>query len=280
MTQLKKIHDVDYDIRNDLEEKLDQRANIDAATEWSTIDDQTMMDLEEDGYDDQSAVMIADLGYETVVNGDVFVPPYFEKELKLKRTKHPKQWREHTNRSGKNAAYLLGGWLVKNGYKKPPKYGGKVFSKEAGIALEWVVDAVMNEQKGYRRADVERVARKEYGDAEYVYRGSFDGDTELWAKPARAENRRKVAAGGKRNPDVTRKEWQQALKKDQADLKKYEGYLRRLERGEKVGNMTISGVKKTISGLRQTIRNKEALIAQKSRQPNPIAKLKRNLTRF
>jgi hypothetical protein len=189
----------DYDdIKDAIEEQLERLANIDAAVAWSTIDDQTMMDLEEDGWDDQSAIMIADVGYETVVNGDPLVPPYFEKELKLKRSKHPKQWREHENSKGENAAYLLGGWLVKNGYQKLSTGGGKVFSEEQEIQFSFVVDEVMQENKQFKLADVGLVVEDMFGTGDYTYWGSSDGDTELWAKPARANNP-KIASGKKRN---------------------------------------------------------------------------------
>jgi len=66
--------------------------------------------------------------------------------------------------------------------------------------------------------------------------------------------------------ETTVEEWEKALKDDEASLKKYEGYLKTLEKGKKVPgekHITVEGVKKTISGLKAAIANKKKLIKSK-----------------
>ena len=73
----------------------------------------------------------------------------------------------------------------------------------------------------------------------------------------------------KKNPEVTRREWKKALKTDEAMLRKYEGYLKRLQRGEKVQNLTEVNAKKTIRGLKIVIKNKRALLRRKNPKKRP-----------
>ena len=59
---------------------------------------------------------------------------------------------------------------------------------------------------------------------------------------------------------TTEAEWRKALKQDEADLKKYEGYVRTLEKGGEVENLTLPNAKKTVKGLKAVIKNKKEML--------------------
>jgi hypothetical protein len=75
---------------------------------------------------------------------------------------------------------------------------------------------------------------------------------------------------GSRNADeTTRKEWEQALRKDESDLAKLKDDLKTLQRGGTVENLSVEGAKQSIRGLEQAIQNKKKLLksaSQKSRR--------------
>lgn len=64
----------------------------------------------------------------------------------------------------------------------------------------------------------------------------------------------------KQAADTTFKEWEEALRNDQEMLKKYEGYVRTLQRGGKVENLSLENAKRTVDGLKAVIKNKQKLI--------------------
>jgi len=61
-------------------------------------------------------------------------------------------------------------------------------------------------------------------------------------------------------PRTTKKEWEAALKKDEADLRWYEDALKKIQRGESVENLSEDGAKSVIRGLQQVIKNKKGLM--------------------
>ena len=60
--------------------------------------------------------------------------------------------------------------------------------------------------------------------------------------------------------ETTKDEWKRALEVDEEMLAKYKGYARRLQRGEKVENLTAEGAKDVVKGLEEVIRNKKGLL--------------------
>lgn len=61
--------------------------------------------------------------------------------------------------------------------------------------------------------------------------------------------------------EQTKDDLQQALKGDEDQLKKYKDDLAKLQRGEKVQNLTVDGAKKSIASLEQVIANKKKKLA-------------------
>ena len=105
------------DIRTALEEIVDQMADESSAQTWSTIDDRTASDAEEEGFDPESLVGVAEFGDAVAVNGDI------ETEKTL---------------SGVEAD------LEKEGYELTD-VGGKVPAEEAMVSPEHAIRAVAKE---------------------------------------------------------------------------------------------------------------------------------------
>jgi len=62
--------------------------------------------------------------------------------------------------------------------------------------------------------------------------------------------------------DVSKQDWQKALKADEAMLRDYEASLKKLQQGGSVPNLTVEGAKSTIEGLKAVIQNKKGLISK------------------
>jgi hypothetical protein len=71
-----------------------------------------------------------------------------------------------------------------------------------------------------------------------------------------------LAPKGKTAVDTTKEEWQEALRRDEALLKKLQGDVKKLEQGEEVENLTLANAKKAIQSLTEVIKNKKALLSK------------------
>jgi hypothetical protein len=66
------------------------------------------------------------------------------------------------------------------------------------------------------------------------------------------------------NPDVSKPELLAAIRRDQSDLEKYRGYVRKLRAGGKVSNLTLEKAEHIVSGLESTIATKKKTAAATS----------------
>jgi hypothetical protein len=105
------------DIRQKLEEVVEQMADQSSAGAWSTVGDQAADDAERDGYDPNSLVGVAEFGDAVGVNGDI------ETEKTLKGVEDD---------------------LEKEGYEMT-EGGGSVPSEEATVSPEHAIRAVASE---------------------------------------------------------------------------------------------------------------------------------------
>ncbi len=55
-------------------------------------------------------------------------------------------------------------------------------------------------------------------------------------------------------------EIKQSIRNEQEMLKKYRGYVKRLEAGKKVGYLSLTNARHTVSAMKQTILNKKKLL--------------------
>jgi hypothetical protein len=160
------------EIRQALEEEAERLADISAAEAWSTAGDQLVSDMEADGYDPESIVVIGEFGDGVAVNGDVLVDQGWEKALGLKHEPHPQLWSDVGVRG-------LEGWLEKSGFELT-KFGGRVPTEEGYAYGEHVVDAVAK-RLDVSRDDVESVAKSVDWFQDEIPWGT-SGDTQTWAK--------------------------------------------------------------------------------------------------
>lgn len=185
------------DIRDAIERELDRMANQSAAQGRSHLDDQTMIDLDEKGYDDQSALYMAWFGGEFAVDSDILVSPPWYDLLDLKKPERGAQvWSEAETKEGGRADFALIDWARKNGYEPIGEMGGDwPGGIEAEIQVDFVVDAVRRET-GASPTRILRVMRKEFEDSGrfdndppygYIYWSSSDGEIEMYAKPREGE---------------------------------------------------------------------------------------------
>ena len=66
----------------------------------------------------------------------------------------------------------------------------------------------------------------------------------------------------KKAVEISKREWEQGLKKDLASLKEMEAALKALQRGESVANLTEEGARSMINLLKGAIKNKKELISK------------------
>jgi hypothetical protein len=73
------------------------------------------------------------------------------------------------------------------------------------------------------------------------------------------------------NPDVSKPELLAAIRRDQSDLEKYRGYVRKLRAGGKVSNLTLEKAEHIVAGLESTIatKNKMASRARNGKSSKP-----------
>ncbi len=140
------------DIRTAIEEMVERMANQSSAEGWSTLSDQQRDDLEEAGFDAESAVAVADFGDEVAVNGDI------ETSLTLAGVE---------------------GDLESQGFELTD-FGGQIPSDEAEVQTDHVVRAVAK-NLGRSEEDVEAAAKglDWWGD---TVTWSTSGDGSVWAK--------------------------------------------------------------------------------------------------
>lgn len=139
------------DIRQKLEEMVEQMADQSSAQAWSTVGDQAADDAEHDGYDPKSLVGVAEFGDAVGVNGDI------ETEKTLKGVEDD---------------------LEKEGYEMLD-VGGKVPSAEAMVSPEHAIRAVAKEM------DIEEdVVEKAAEGLDWWPKKTYDeiaSDTSGWA---------------------------------------------------------------------------------------------------
>lgn len=159
--------DLDYEIKNALEAEAEVDADRDACAAISTLGDQALMDLEEMGYDDQSAVAISETWTAVAVNGDVLTHKGGKAKL----------WSEVG--TGELVAQLCA-----DGFETVDRLGGEwPGGVEIELSSEHIIRYVAREL-GVPEERVERVA-EQLGWGELVYRTSDNVDTTVWAKPTR-----------------------------------------------------------------------------------------------
>lgn len=164
------------EIKEKLEEASDQMIDESAAQGVSQLDDQTMIDLEQKGFEDQTAFNIADIGDAIAVNGEALLHPEFAREIGI----HVDQsipWSEVG--SGE-----LEAWLDKKGYEITG-LGGRV-PEVAGYAYaDHVVQRVARETERTEETVAQVAETLDWWQDEI--QGYADGYAELWAKPLEEE---------------------------------------------------------------------------------------------
>jgi len=166
------------EIHEALEKVVEELADENGALCYSTVDDSTQECVANKGYDPDSVVIIASFGDAYAVNGDILVPPHWEKELELDPKPHPETWAEHGK--GKfHAAAVLEEWLRDHDYDLT-RCGGRVPSTEEHASGETAVEIVAR-QLGTTVDEVDAAAEAlEWWDEEIPW--SASGDTDVWAK--------------------------------------------------------------------------------------------------
>lgn len=152
------------DIRTALEEAVDRMADDSSATAWSTPGDQIVGDLEDEGYDPESVVGVAEFGDAVAVNGDLTDKTLAQVEAELEA----------------------------EGYEDTGK-GGDIPSDEAEVQTDHAVSAVAR-QLNRSEEDVNAAAQSIDGWGDLVYR-STSGDGSIWAKRLGVESEGDEGAG-------------------------------------------------------------------------------------
>lgn len=169
------------DIREALEKAVEDMVAESAAQGWSQLDDQTMIDLDEQGYEGNSAWVIAAFGREPsiAVNTELTLAQSFADELGIKSDKHVLIWSEIGTRE-------LESWLEKDGYEVTDR-GGDVPETEGYAYADHVIQRAARETEQSEET-VRKVAETLDWWQEEIP-GSTDGDVTVWAKPVdREEN--------------------------------------------------------------------------------------------
>ena len=162
------------DIRQKLEEMVEQMADQSSAQAWSTVSDQAADDAERDGYDPESLVGVAEFGDAVGVNGDI------ETEKTLKGVEDD---------------------LEKEGYEMLDS-GGKVPAEEAMVSPEHAIRTVAKEMD-IEEDVVEKAAQgidwwPKSGNDEIA--SSTSGWANIWGKKTAdtTEERRRPRASARR----------------------------------------------------------------------------------
>jgi hypothetical protein len=156
--------ELDDEIESALEAEADLDADRNACVALSSLGDQAMMDLEEMGYDDQTAVVISETWKATAVNGEILAH----------EAGKAVEWSEV------GTGRLLSE-LRSEGFEEVPRMGGAwPGGMEIELSSEHIIRHVAREL-GVQEERVERVAEL-IGWGELVYRTSGDVDTTYYAK--------------------------------------------------------------------------------------------------
>ncbi|KKK83179.1 hypothetical protein LCGC14_2795990, partial [marine sediment metagenome] len=160
------------EIKEKLEEAVQEMVNESAAQGWSQVDDQTMIDLDAQGFEGKSAFAIAEFGDAIAVNTELTLAPSWAKELGIKSEDRVLIWSEIGTRE-------LESWLEKNGYDVTDR-GGAVPETEGYAYADHVIQRVA---RNYSKETVEEVAQTFDWWQEEIP-GSTDGYVTVWAKKA------------------------------------------------------------------------------------------------
>ncbi len=160
------------EIKEKLEEAVQAMVNESAAQGWSQVDDRTMIDLDAQGFEGQSAFAIADFGDAIAVNTELTLAPSWAKELGIESEDRVLIWSEIGTRE-------LESWLEKNGYNVTDR-GGAVPETEGYAYADQVIQRVA---RNYSKETVNAVAETFDWWQEEIP-GSTDGYVTVWAKKA------------------------------------------------------------------------------------------------
>lgn len=164
------------DVRAAFEDVASEMANEHAAQANSYMDDQTAIDLEQYGYDDQSAFQIATFGDAVAVNGEALMSPAFARELGVKGERaNVVFWAE-----GMHAFYR---WLSENGYREVGELGGAWPGGDEGELQLDHVAAQVAEVLGAPEPAVEDILRSQNDEKDQIYWSSSSGEIEVYAVP-------------------------------------------------------------------------------------------------
>lgn len=180
------------DVRSYAEDVLNDMANEDAAQSHSNLWDQDMIDLEELGYDDQSAFKVAWFGDAVGVNGELTTTRGFATETGV----NPEWAKDARVIMWADVAHKLFDWLKSNGYVVVDRLSGAwPGGSEAEIQLDFVAQRVRQQMtdelpEGMPRDEAERIIQEllEHGyGGRYAYWSSDSGEIETWAVPLENE---------------------------------------------------------------------------------------------
>jgi hypothetical protein len=161
------------EIKQAIEEAVERMVDESEAQAWSALGDQMLSDLENAGYDPETAVCVAEFGEARAMNGDILIDRGWESALKLAKGKQrPELWNEID-------IHKFEQWLEEDGYELT-NFGGHVPSSEGYAAADHVVDAVAR-QLDRSTEDVEDAAKSLDWWQKEISRGT-SGDTSVWAK--------------------------------------------------------------------------------------------------
>jgi len=134
------------DIQNALEEKVQEMVDESAAQGWSQVDDELAIDLEEEGYDPETIVAVAEFGDAVAVNTDIETEKTFagiEDELES-------EGYEQTDKGGRIPSaegYAYADHVIDAVAKDLNKDVATV--KEAAEALDWWQEEIPGSASGY-----------------------------------------------------------------------------------------------------------------------------------
>lgn len=178
-----------------IEQYVDRHAEVDAATALSTIDDETMIELDRQGFDPQEVISIAEFGREEAVNGDILVSPFWERELGIKKdVTHPVTWREA------KFSHPLYKWLEENGFEKTNRGGKWPGGMETEIDISSMAHHLAGtpQDRKFVREVVDHLVekRKLVVHSGMIYATSSNGDNKVYARRAVSANPRRGKKGG------------------------------------------------------------------------------------
>lgn len=186
--EMNKRYDTDLDcygvIHEALEKEIQNMIDESAAQGASYLGDQDMMDLEDAGYDDQSAWSIAEFGDAVAVNSETTFGPDLARLIGVENPRGIFIWSDVGTRE-------LVSWLKSEGYEETDR-GGQVPDTEGYATARFVIERVARELN----EPIERIAEaaaalddwpvdRGHGDMEIP--GSSSGYVTVWAKPLERE---------------------------------------------------------------------------------------------